>query len=998
MRTPPSQTPYLRRVAVLLACSLASCGGGGGQPAALHSGDLDQDGIPDDRDNDLDGDGSLNQFDSNVDGDLLANHLDRDADGDEVLNEDDDSPYGPWFPNPVTARVTDGQTTLNFGDVPLGQSAGPGEASIQNDTITPYTCTRVALVGSAGGAFTLDPSTLPGGGAPFSLPVGGTATFRVSFRPANHGAHLGRVEVDLRDSSSTQFTMVVHLLGMTPAPPLTPNGGGQSVNFGDVPVGVTAGPAVATVRNDTAFAYMVSRVALVGTGGGTFALDLSPLPGGAVPFTLDTNEEAAFHVRYTPNAGVPNVGRAEVDFQGPGGTFTVALDLFGQGIAPAISIVPRPVDMGTALSGAMTSRVAVEIRNEFFATGDLVVDAIDFADDLGGDLTLESVSLPFTIAPGGPPVTAFVRYSPSASPLGARQGALRVHGNDPNGDVDQVVAVLGRAAGWTSPASPVATDLTLPSGPDSARPVRLANTRRAVVRSAGPNGVFGGALSSDDQIVVVDADPDGDPATNDARVIVRWSGFHLSPAPAGRPVDAGNGLHVFFLDGGLDGMLGTGDDTIRVLDTVSGTSRSLACPAAGSRKSRPVIVDPGTSRVVVATGVGGGILGSTDTLLVYENLLGDLGAVGPSDTIALGVVVPDLVACEPVVVAPDAVVMPAADAEGSADPSDRRLDDGDEGIVQAIGLGGTVDVHVIPLDRALAESEEPADGDAFSRPVVSGGGSILVATEGASAAVTTDDEVVRLDGAGTAGFAVAASVATGDLSGLASRPVPAGGATFVLAAPGPDGAYGTGDDRLVNVTATGAMSSADFGPGGALGGDGGAGSAPVVFGAGVLVPHAGPNAILGDSDDALVHVNPALSGATSVIGRLPIPGGMVVSTRATDTSACGAAILDVRFVLVADRGADGLDASGDEVFRVFYDRDGSGRLGEASDDLDLDGSFGASDAVVLSIGRIDGDHTPVLSLGDGHFLTLEPGPDGSFGTGEDDGITVRWLQESVTLP
>lgn len=992
MNLPESSTPLRIAVAVLAALLLPvlpACGGGGGGLVALATGDMDGDGIPDVIDNDLDGDGLLNRFDDDVDGDNLPNRFDPDIDGDGIDNGDDPTPYGPWIPASQTLFVSNGVATVGFGDVPVGQTAGPARIRIQNDTLTAVEVTRVRLEGSGAGAFQLDRSALPG--ASFPLAAGAHAEFEASFTPRDSTAALGRVVVGLRIDGQDHVG-VVHLLGMSQAPLLLTSGASSSMNFGDVPVGLTAGPGVATLRNDTSVAYRVEAIELTGSGGDTFGLDLL---GTTFPFDLAPGEEVSFHLSFTPRQGAPSIGEVQVRLE-PGANALV-LDLFGQGVAPTMLVTPADLDFGTALAGAEVVDIEVQVANAPWANGLLTVSSVELLDAAGGAFALVGDPTPFSLAPGDAPVGLTLRFQPSSSDLGHVTGSLRIVGNDPEIAFDRRVALEARGAGWVAPPAPVATDLATSVPGEQPTPVALAGSSLLALRSAGPDGVFGGALGGDDQLVIIDADPDGDPETQDARVLVRWSGFALSPTPAGAPVDAGNGRHVFFLEGGLDGTFGSADDRLYVLDVLSGTSRALACPNVGERKSRPTIVDPASSRVVVATGLGGGLLASADSLLVYENLLGDVNAAGPSATVALEVVVPDVDCCAPVVVSPTMVVMPAADASDEPDLSDRELDDGNEGLVRVADLGNAASAVRILVGRALATSPAPAGGDAFCRPVPRGATSVIMATEGVDPTSASDDEIVRIDGLDTAAPTVAAARIVADLDGVASRPVALDASHIVFASPGTDGAYGTADDLLLRVDTTGSLLEEAFGPAATLAGGGGAASRPLVLGTHVVVVTAGPNGVVGDADDRALVLDPHVAGAASVVGTLPLPGGALPATRASVASVGGPLVLDDRFVGIVERGADGIAGTADDVLRVFRDLDRDGVFGATGDDLDGNGSYGPEDGITVPMPFADEAATPFVAMAGAHFLSVEPGADGALGGG-DDRVALWRLRGSATLP
>jgi hypothetical protein len=209
--------------------------------------------------------------------------------------------------------------------------------------------------------------------------------------------------------------------------------------------------------------------------------------------------------------------------------------------------------------------------------------------------------------------------------------------------------------------------------------------------------------------------------------------------------------------------------------------------------------------------------------------------------------------------------------------------------------------------------------------------------------------------------------------------------------------YGTLDDTMTALDASGTLSVASFGPGEALAGDGGAATVLLASGGDVLVATAGTNGTLGDADDHVLQIDVNATGAASIRGTLPVPGGLFAGARATRHSQAGPTRIDARFVCVLDRGADSIEGTSDDVLRVFRDRDGDGRFGTVSDDLNVDGLYDAADTVEISAADSDAASTAFAASADAHLFVLQPGVDGAPGGGDDVPL-VLWLRESARLP
>jgi hypothetical protein len=178
------------------------------------------------------------------------------------------------------------------------------------------------------------------------------------------------------------------------------------------------------------------------------------------------------HVRFTPQGAGPKVARLALFGDGDGGTMVM---LAGEGVAPAVTLVPAGFDFGSQATGTKSAGHAFAVRNEGSTPLDLGGVSLVGADldqfALAGDECTGA-----TLAPGAECLVR-VRFAPDSA--GAKEATLRI-GSDAGAfsaelagfgnDDGQQPAPAGTKAGGASAATA--------GGSDAAHPARRGRHRR----------------------------------------------------------------------------------------------------------------------------------------------------------------------------------------------------------------------------------------------------------------------------------------------------------------------------------------------------------------------------------------------------------------------------------------------------------------------------------------------------------------------------------------
>jgi hypothetical protein len=240
------------------------------------------------------------------------------------------------------------------------------------------------------------------------LEPGQSCSIEVNFGPSEVG---GR-EVQLEAGSNGQyFDAEIRGEGGRPIVEATPN----PADFGAVTVGSTGAVQTIVIGNsgNVPTGFFIGIVA--GGDSGSFKL----LDESCTGVPLMPGGSCTAHIRFAPQSAGPKLARLAFFGEGEGGAMVA---LTGEGVAPAVTLVPSSFDFGPQAAGDRSDGHDFAVRNEGSAALDLGGVAIVGADldqfALAGDECSGE-----TLAPGAECLVR-VRFAPDSP--GAKAARLRV--------------------------------------------------------------------------------------------------------------------------------------------------------------------------------------------------------------------------------------------------------------------------------------------------------------------------------------------------------------------------------------------------------------------------------------------------------------------------------------------------------------------------------------------------------------------------------------------
>ena len=357
-------------------------------------------------------------------------------------------------------------TSLSFSNVQVGSS---------------QTLTEI-LSNSGGGSVTISAANVTGSGfstsgltLPFTLAVGQSVLFNVSFSPGSAGSVTGNLAIS---SNASNPTLNVPLSGTTVTPgQLSANP--TSLNFGTVATG-SSSTLAETLTNSGGSTLTISQIVPSGTG---FSIS-----GVNPPVTLYPAQSVTFNVTFAPQVGGSVSGNLAISSNGSNPNLSVLLT--GTGTVPGqLAITPSSIDFGSVVVGTSKSQAAT-----FTASNGPVT--VSSATVTQSEFSLSGLTLPVTI-PAGNSLSFSVIFSPQAS--GTASGNFNFLSNASNTPTVQSVTGSGTAAPqhsvsltWNASTSGNVVGYNIYRGTVSGGPYTQINTALDTSTSDTDNTVQGG--------------------------------------------------------------------------------------------------------------------------------------------------------------------------------------------------------------------------------------------------------------------------------------------------------------------------------------------------------------------------------------------------------------------------------------------------------------------------------------------------------------------------
>jgi hypothetical protein len=228
---------------------------------------------------------------------------------------------------------------------------------------------------------------------PFTLAVGQSVNFSVTFSPASAGSATGNVAIGSNAANST-LNVPLSGTGVTPGQlAASPT----SLSFGSVATG-SSSTLPETLTNVGGSALTISQITSSGSGF-SFA-GINP------PVTLAGNQSVTFNVTFAPQVGGSGSGNLVASSNGSNPTLSVPLS--GSGTAPGqLTVTPSTVNFGNVVVGTTQSQAATLTASN----GPVTVSSATVSQS---EFSLTGMALPVTI-PTGYSLSFSVVFSPQTS-------------------------------------------------------------------------------------------------------------------------------------------------------------------------------------------------------------------------------------------------------------------------------------------------------------------------------------------------------------------------------------------------------------------------------------------------------------------------------------------------------------------------------------------------------------------------------------------------------
>jgi hypothetical protein len=343
----------------------------------------------------------------------------------------------------------------DFGLLPIHSEAGRATFQLENDGQALAQVGQLSFNGGNPNGFWFGNSNCPGRW----MEPGETCSVEVSFGPNEAGSFATQLQAS---SGSENFSAALSGEGGQAIVEASPN----PVGFGATTVGSTSATKTIVISNsgNVATGFFIGIVA--GGDSGSFQL----LDENCTNIPLLPAGNCRVHVRFRPQTDGPKAAYLAFFGDSEGGAM---VPLQGEGVAPAVTLVPAGFDFGAQDAGTRSDAHGFAVRNEGSTPLDLGGVLIVGADldqfALAGDECTGA-----TLAPGAECLVR-VRFAPDSG--GAKTAKLRV-GSD-GGAFLATLAGTGTGVSATGGSSSATADPQAATAPTSApRPGRRGRHHR----------------------------------------------------------------------------------------------------------------------------------------------------------------------------------------------------------------------------------------------------------------------------------------------------------------------------------------------------------------------------------------------------------------------------------------------------------------------------------------------------------------------------------------
>lgn len=266
----------------------------------------------------------------------------------------------------TSPSITTNPSSLYFGDVRVGTTAGPLDVDVENTGTGPLTMTDINL----GAPFSV---TAP---APdFIIEAGDTETLSVFFEPTSVGSASSVLHLESDDPDSPTVEIDVSGQGISPGISLSET----VLDFGAQQVGRVSEARTVEVFNTGTDVLSIEDIDIVGSNSDGFELSSF----GDLPLLIDVDESIILEVVFHPQAVTAYSAELQIESDAPEAAISV-VTLTGVGLSEAISATPLQINFGPHRAPVTTALPrAVEVTNH--GSDALAMEAPELTGPSSGD-------------------------------------------------------------------------------------------------------------------------------------------------------------------------------------------------------------------------------------------------------------------------------------------------------------------------------------------------------------------------------------------------------------------------------------------------------------------------------------------------------------------------------------------------------------------------------------------------------------------------------------
>ena len=320
-------------------------------------------------------------------------------------------------------QLTATSTSIGFGSVQIGSSQTLSE-TLTNTGGSNVTISQATVTGTG---FSISGLSLP-----FTLGVGQSKGFSITFAPQTAGSANGSVVI-ASDASNPTLSAALSGSGIMPGS-LTSNH--STLSFGSVQTG-SSQTLQETLTNSGGSNVSISKVTTIGSGFSVTGLNL--------PLTLVAGQSATLSVVFAPQA--PSSADGSLSIASNASNSTIAVSLSGTGVTPgSLTASPSSLSFGSVQVGN-SQPLQETVTN---SGGSSVI--ITQAAVIGAGFSMSGMNVPVTLAPGQS-ATFNATFAPQSG--GSASGNVSIASNASNATLTVPFSGTGVTPGslTASPAS-----------------------------------------------------------------------------------------------------------------------------------------------------------------------------------------------------------------------------------------------------------------------------------------------------------------------------------------------------------------------------------------------------------------------------------------------------------------------------------------------------------------------------------------------------------------